>query len=216
MYIMLCSRPDICYAISKLSRYQENPEIMHWQSAKRLVRYLKSTIEVELVYNKKKDVMPLVGFVDSDYAADEQDRKSTSGYLFKVFGNTVSWTSKKQQVVACSTTEAEYVAMALAVQEGVWLRGILTDLMINEDTILIFEDNQSTIKLACNMENKRVKHIDVKHHFIRQKVEENVVTLQHVTSKDQEADILTKPLPKQQFLYLIEKLSLMHREGVLK
>ena len=113
-----------------------------------------------------------------------------------------------------STTEAEYVALALAVQEGVWLRGLLADLLIDVDVIPIFEDNQSCIKMACNMENKRVKHIDVKHQFIRQKVDEGDVTLHYVNTKDQEADILRKPLAKPQFQYLTEKLGLMHREGV--
>lgn len=166
-------------------------------------------------YRKRSNEKPLVGFVDADYAADEEERKSTSGYLFKVFGNVVSWTSKKQQVVACSTTEAEYVAMSLAVQEGLWLRGLLADPLIEMKSITDFEDNQSAIRLAYNMENKKVKHIDVKHHFIRQMVEENIVDIHHVSSNEQEAEILTKPLPKQQFLNLISKLSLIHREGVL-
>ncbi|XP_065368776.1 uncharacterized protein LOC135961209 [Calliphora vicina] len=128
MYIMLCSRPDMCYAISELSRYQESPTIVYWQGVKRLVRYLKSSLNMELLYKKNVSELPLVGFDDADYAADERTRKSTSGYLFKVFGNTVTLTSKKQQVIACSTTEAEYLALSLAVQEGVWLRDLLSDL----------------------------------------------------------------------------------------
>lgn len=120
----------------------------------RLLRYLKNTCKNKLVFKENAVAEALVGYADADFASDEFDRKSTSGFLFKVFGNCVSWSSKKQSVVACSTTEAEYISLSNATQEAVWLKGILTDMKVEVGPVTLFEDNQSCIKMAENLESK--------------------------------------------------------------
>lgn len=127
MFLMLASRPDLCFSIAYLSRFQDNPSETHWNHLKRVVRYLKHTKDVKLVYRCDSE-SPLSGFVDADWA---NDRKSTSGYLFKVYGNIVCWSSKKQGLVAKSSSEAEYVAASEAASEAIWLIKILNDLHVN-------------------------------------------------------------------------------------
>ena len=132
MYIMLCTRPDVCFPVGFLGRFQQNPSRAHWQSLKRLVRYLKGTKTKCLEYKKYAVAEPLVGYADADWASDTVDRKSVSGYAFKVFGNLVSWSSKKQTTVSTSSSEAEYVALSSAVSEGIWIAGVLEDLELKK------------------------------------------------------------------------------------
>ncbi|XP_062533326.1 uncharacterized protein LOC134202315, partial [Armigeres subalbatus] len=115
-----------CGEASYLGRYQQNPVDQHWQALKRIVRYLKGTTKLGLLYNESSS--PLIGFVDADWASDQEDRKSVTGFVFKVFGSTVSWASRKQVTVSTSSSEAEYVALSSAVSEAIWLGGLLEDL----------------------------------------------------------------------------------------
>lgn len=197
MYLMLGSRPDLCFAVSYFSRFQDCANQTHWNSLKRVLRYLKGTSSYELVYTRNTDAIPIRGFVDSDWANDLDDRRSTSGYLFEVYGNTVCWTTKKQGLVAVSTTEAEYIAAASAVAEAMWFKKLFTDVQIQLDfPIQIMEDNQGCLFVAKNPETKRTKHVDVKYHMVREKVWNKEVELVYVASQDQTADGLTKPLPR--------------------
>jgi len=120
MYAMIGNRPDVAYALGLVSRFMSNPGHMHWESVKWLLRYLKRSMDLKLVYTKGKD-MKIHGFCDSDYAADLDKRRSISGYVFTVGGNTVSWKSSLQHVVALSTTEAEFMALTEAVKEAIWI-----------------------------------------------------------------------------------------------
>lgn len=200
MYVMLGTRPDICLAVGFFSRFQETAEEEHWVCLKRVLRYLKHTINYELVFNKTENVKPIFGFVDADWGSDPNDRKSISGYLFKVYGCTISWTSKKQQTVSLSSTEAEYIAACSAACEVLWLKNILLDMNITINTpINIFEDNQGCIQIAKNPDTKRTKHIDIKHHFIREQINEGVINLVYIPTNDQLADVLTKGLPRVSF-----------------
>ena len=152
---------------------------------KRIMRYLKGTMNYGLCYDKGKPG-DCVGFSDSDWAGDINDRRSTSGYVFQICGTAVSWRSKKQSCVALSTAEAEYMALASAAQEAVWMRQLIGDLTTTSTTpMTIYED--------------RAKHIGIKHHFIREQVEKGTVVLQYCQSEDMTADILTKGLNKDQF-----------------
>lgn len=208
MYLMIGTRPDICYAIGKLSRYQDNYDETHWNQLKAVLRYLKGTINFGLHYNCKTDEV-LHGFADSDWANDQIDRRSTTGYLFKVFGNTVIWTSKKQSLVTLSSTEAEYVAACAAAQECIWLERVLKDLYITvEHPISIFEDNRGCIMIGKNPETKRSKHIDTKYHYLRELIRDGRIELKSIASKDQVADILTKPLTKVAFQKCRDEMSL--------
>lgn len=201
MYIMMGTRPDLCYIVGYLARFQDAAGEQHWQQAKRVLRYLQGTKTMKLTYQKNRLLPAVHAFADADYASDEIDRKCVSGYLMKVYGNTVIWSSKKQQTVAMSSTEAEYVAMSSCTSEAIWLGGLLNDLMPlkNVFPIQVSEDNQGAIAMSKTEETKRVKHIDVKHHFIRDAVGQGKIKIHYVPTCDQEADILTKSLTIKTF-----------------
>ena len=155
--------------MSNVAKFCAKPMEQHWVAVKRILRYLKGTQKYGLLY--KRNDSDCVGFSDADWGGDLDDRKSTSGYVFKVGGTAISWRSKKQASVALSTAEAEYIALASAAQESsLWLQQLLADLL-KEPTkpMVIFEDNQSAICMAKNPQfHGRSKHIAIKHHFIRE------------------------------------------------
>ncbi len=168
MYLMLGTRPDICFALSYLSRFQDNATDDHYAQLKRLLRYLKGTIDLKLTYTRKNDA-PLVNYVDADWANDPETRRSTSGFVFMVFGNVVSWSTKRQGLVTLSTCEAEFVAACTAACEGLWMKKVLEDLKVEISLpITIYEDNLGTIMVSKNPETRRSKHIDTKFHFLRE------------------------------------------------
>ena len=144
--------------------------------------------------------MSLTCYVDSDWAGDISDRKSVSGYIIKVFGNTITWITRKQNCVALSSTEAELVALCLAVQDCLFFKKLLCDMNVNVNTFKIFEDNQGCISLIKNPgNNKRVKHIDLKYNFICEHLNSKTIILEYISTKLQQADLLTKGLHRLQF-----------------
>lgn len=215
MYVMMSTRPDICYSVGYLGRFQQQPGQQHWTALKRVVRYLKGTKQMGLDFNRSEGANCLIGFADADWATDTEDRKSVSGFLFQVYGNTVSWSSKKQTTVATSSSEAEYVALSAAASEAIWLTGLLGDLgEVVTGPVTIFEDNHGCIGMAKNLESKRAKHIDIKHHFIRDHIADGKLDVQPIGTANQLADIFTKSLDPGQFGYLRGQLGLRDREGV--
>lgn len=211
MYIMLSTRPDVCFAISYLSRFQDKFDEQHWNHLKQLLKYLKGTLDFSLIF-KRSNGNPIVGYVDADFARDTVDRKSTSGFLYEIYGCTILWCSKKQPIVTRSTTEAEYVAASFAVCEGLWIKQILQDLCIAiHGPITIYEDNQSCIKTAENQESKLSKHIDVKYHHIREKVNQGLIKLLYLQSNEQKADMMTKPLTSVQFIKFRGQIGIQER-----
>ena len=197
MYLMLGTRPDISFAINYFSRFQDRNSNEVWTHLKRLLRYLKGTIDYELIYKRNAGALPLICYVDSDWAQDVQDRKSISGYLMKVFGNTVSWVTRKQNCVALSSTEAELVAMCAAIQDGLWIKRLLKDMHVKVPVLKVFEDNQACISLIKNPENnKRVRHIDLKYNYISDGVKKGIIVIEYVGTKYQLADMLTKGLSR--------------------
>ena len=206
MYLT-ATRPDIMYAVSLISRYMENPKEIHLLAAKRIFRYLQGTADFGLLY-KKGEHSDLMGFTDSDYAGDQDDRKSTSGYVFMLGTGAVSWSSKKQPIVTLSTTEAEFVAAASCACQAIWLRRILEEIQFKQQgATSIYCDNSSTIKLSRNLVlHGRSKHIDVKYHFLRDLAKDEVINLIFCKSEDQVADIFTKPLKTPLFHKLRELL----------
>lgn len=180
MYSMLCTRPDLCISVSILSRYQTCASQDLWQALKRVLRYIKGTLHLSLIFKCEDIDNIIVGYADADWAGDRTDRKSTTGYIFKLFGNPISWRSQKQSTVALSSTEAEYIALSQSVSEACWLRYLLHDFEIFDRyvCVMIFEDNQSAIKVSKNPEfHKRLKHVDIKVHFIRDKIKKNIVNI---------------------------------------
>lgn len=199
MYLT-ATRPDMMYVVCLISRYMAKPKEAHMLAAKRVLRYLKGTLDLGVFYKRGvKDV--LLAFTDSDYAGDVDDRKSTSGYVFLMCEGAVSWSSKKQPVVALSTTEAEFVAAAACACQGVWMKRILNQLgHTNCKCISVLCDNNSTIKLSRNpVMHGRSKHIDVRFHFLRDLTRDGAVKLEYCGTNEQVADVMTKPLKLETF-----------------
>lgn len=209
MYAMVGTRPDIAYAVGLISRFMSKPGVMHWEAVKWLLRYIKGSLDLNLVYTKDKD-FDVQGFCDSDHAADLDRRRSISGYVFTVGGNTVSWRSVLQPVVALSTTEAEYIALNEAVKEAIWIKGLVQDMGFKINMGKIWCDSQSAIYLAKNnMYHERTKHVDVKYHKIREVIESGDVEVLKIHTSRNPADILTKSIPVTKFRSALELLKLV-------
>jgi hypothetical protein len=198
LFLARTTRPDISYAISKLSQFLSCYDETHWQAAKTVLRYLKGTPTLGLEYMAHSDCI-IEGFTDSDYAGDRVDRKSTTGTAFFMDKSLISWTSQKQPLIAISSTEAEYIALAEGTKDAVWLRRFAEELgFIQENPTKINVDNTSTIKLAHNPESfRKSKHIDVRFHKTRELVENKEISVEYIPTTEQTADILTKPLQRQ-------------------
>jgi len=206
MYLTV-TRPDLMFVVCLASRFMADPTELHMQIVKRVLRYVKGTLEFGILYKRRGDAK-LLAYTDSDYAGDVEDRKSTSGYVFSLSGGVISWSSKKQPVVALSTTEAEYIAAAYYATQGIWLKQILDKLSQTEGLdITIFCDNSSTIKLSKNpVFHGHSKHIEVQFHFLCELNNDGKVKLIHCNSFNQVADIMTKPLKLDVFVKLQELL----------
>lgn len=196
LYISTNTRPDISAAVGILAQRVAKPRQLDLTEALRIVRYLTSTKDIKLHMFDEKETISLTAYTDSDWAEDRLTRKSISGVICKVLGGTVSWSSRKQDIVSTSTTEAEFYALSEAVKEVQWLRNILHDFHVNiNDPIVINSDNQSTIKMVENSKfSSRTKHIDVRLHFVRDCVSLGKIKLKYCSSEDNVADLLTKPL----------------------
>ncbi|KAH9762165.1 hypothetical protein KPL70_000710 [Citrus sinensis] len=209
VYTMVCTRADISYAVSVVSRFMSNPGKLHWDAVKWVLRYLKGTLDHGLMYGKSKhEVCDIRGYVDSDFAGDLDRRKSISGYLFILDSCLISWKATLQHIVALSSTEAEFVAATEAVKESMWLRGLLNELWLKQKTVKIFCDNQSAIQLIKNqVYHERTKHIDVKLHFIRDEVAKGSVAVIKIPTDINPADMLTKVLPTAKFNFCVDLIS---------
>lgn len=206
LWIATCTRPDISFAVSKLASYSNNPSELHWKSTKRILRYLKGTQNFGLIYNKEAEAN-LIGYVDSDYAGDQQDRLSVTGFAFKFAGSTISWQSRKQKTVAQSTCEAEYMALAEAARECKFLVALIQSVINTNIPVFLLTDSQSAKKLAENpMVTHRSKHIDIRHHFIRNSLNEGLFKLHFVQGTENLADIFTKALPQPAHFKFVKTL----------
>ncbi|CAJ2640974.1 unnamed protein product [Trifolium pratense] len=206
MYL-LASRPDLAFSVCLIARYMDKPTDMHLTAAKRILRYLKGTMSLGILY-KRGSELQLHGWTDSDYAGDIDDRRSTSGYVFKLGSSAISWSSKKQPIVTLSTTEAEFVAAASCACQAVWLKKILHQLRKDQNkSTVIFCDNSSSIKVSKNpIMHGRMKHIDVRYYFLRDLVKDGILELKHCSTSDQIADAMTKPLKLESFTKFREML----------
>ena len=204
LYAANCTRPDLAFAVGVLCRHMEDPGIEHWKAAKRVLRYISGTTRMGLNFGEETSELELTGFTDSDFAGDVDGRRSTSGMIYRLNGAAIAWGSRLQGSVALSSTEAEYIAMSWAAQEGTYLRQLLVDLGQGTATAgptKLAGDNQGSLFLARNTAlSKRSKHIDVRHHYIRQCVEGGLVRLEYIPTADLVADVLTKPLPVPSFV----------------
>ena len=194
------TRPDLMFSIGLLSRFMENPSVEHLKTAKRVIRYVKGTLNYGLKY-KRSEVFELIRYSDSDYAGDHMDRKSTFGSIFFLGEKLITWSSQKEKIVALSSCEVEYIALNATSCQAVWLAGLITEL--TKKSMMPVElrvYNSSAIELAKNPAfRSRTKHIDVRYHYIRMAVEKKWIKLTHVPSEEQLVDIMTKALGRIKF-----------------
>ncbi|GKA21620.1 retrovirus-related pol polyprotein from transposon TNT 1-94 [Tanacetum coccineum] len=204
LYLM-ASRPDIMFSACLCARFQEAPKTSHLEVVKRIFRHIKGTTHLELWYPKETDIETVV-YADSDYV----DQKSTSGICTFVGCCLTSWFSKKQTALAISTTEAEYVSAGKACQQALWMKQALIDYNIRLDDVPFMCDNKGAINLSKNpVQHSRTKHIEIRHHFLRDNVQKGHISIEKVPSVDNIADILTKPLKRESFNYLRLGLGMM-------
>src|SRR5215204_2957790 len=199
MYAMLCTRPDVCLAISLAGRYQSNPGVDHWTAVKNILKYLKRTKDMFLVYGGDKELV-VNGYFGASFDTDPDDSKSQTGYVFILNGGAVSCCSSKQSVVAGSTCEAEYIAASEAANEGVWMKEFISDVGVIPSAsgpMKIFSDNTGAIALAKESRfHKRTKHIKRRFNSIRDQVKEGDIEICKIHTDLNVADPLTKPLPR--------------------
>nr|GEX68647.1 putative RNA-directed DNA polymerase [Tanacetum cinerariifolium] len=212
MYLTV-TRPDMMYVVCLISHFIAKPREEHMQAAKRVLRYLKGTLDFGLFYYRNSD-SKLKTYTDSDYARDIKDRRCTFGYVFLLSKAAICWSSRKQAIVTLSSTEAEYVAATSCACHCVWLKGVLKDLdFMQGESLEIFCDNSSTIKLSKNpMMHRRTTHIDVRYHYLRDFTNQQVVNLVFCGTQDQIADIMTKPVKLETFVKLRGLFRLQPRE----
>ncbi|KAM2111914.1 hypothetical protein ACFX1R_014482 [Malus domestica] len=213
MYAMICTRPDIAYAVSITSRYQSNPGSEHWGAVKTVLNYLRRTKDMFLVYGGASELR-VEGYTDADFQSDVDDKSSNSGYVFTLNGGAVSWKSKKQSVIVDSTTEAEYVAAAEAGKEAFWMKKFITELGVVPtitSPVTLYCDNSGAIAQAKEPRaHQKNKHIDRRFNIIRRYVAEGKINILKVASADNVADPLTKPMSQIQLDRHMEKMGIRY------
>ena len=215
LWLSLGTRPDITYAVSQVAKFSANPGQVHWKAVKRILRYLNGTRNLGLIFynlsptaqhlfpNTITSMIP-TGFVDADYARDTSTRRSCTGFIFFLADAPISWQTRQQPSVALSTMESEFMAACAAAQESIWLLQLLTEFgCLFTVPIPIYEDNKACLAYSKNStSHQRTKHISVRYHFIRDLIQEKTIQLLEIPSKDNIADIFTKPLDKRVFQHL--------------
>jgi hypothetical protein len=199
---LTASRPDISFSVCVCARYQSNPKESHLTAVKRIIRYINGTVNYGIWYSRDTN-LELAGYSDADWAGNADDRKSTSGGCFYVGTNLVAWMSRKQNSISLSTAEAEYIAAGSCCTQLIWMKKLLSDYDIAHGTMIIYCDNTSAINISKNpVQHSRTKHIDIRHHFLRDLVESKVISLDFVSTDNQLADLFTKPLDGLRFEFL--------------
>ena len=214
--LYLCaSRPDIMLSVCMCARFQATPKESHHKAVKHILRYLAHTPTLGLWY-PKGSAFDLIGYSDSDYAGDRVDRKSTSGTCHFLGRSLVCWSSKKQNCVSLSTAEAEYIAAGSCCAQLLWMKQTLKDYGVNVKNVPLLCDNESAIKIAHNpVQHSKTKHIQIRHHFLRDHVLKGDISIEHVKTEEQLADIFTKPLDEKRFSKLRCELNILESSNVL-
>jgi len=197
-FAAVVARPDVSCAVSTLAQFNIKPSSKHLAAAKRVLRYLKGTVDAGVVYSPPAG--EATAFSDADWAGDQDSRRSRTGYVVMLNNGAISWRSTLQQTVALSTTESEYMALTEACKEVEWIRELLKELRYGDHDIptVLSTDNQGALNLALNpVSHGRTKHIAIRHHYIREKVADKTVWIQHIPTEIMTADSLTKGLGRQ-------------------
>lgn len=208
MYLAMGTRPDITHAVSVLSQFNDCFDESHWSAAKRVLRYLKGTEKLGIKYTKKPD--ELTGYVDADWGSSIDDRRSYTGLTFVLSGAAISWASRKQRTVALSSTETEYLDFTDATKEALHLNQFLKELRFNTSTpIVLYNDNQGAAHLSRNpVHHARSKHIDIRCHFIRNAISDEMVDIKYLPTERMPADMLTKALNLPKHMYCCESIGI--------
>jgi hypothetical protein len=212
--LYLCaSRPDIMLSVCMCARFQANPKVVHLRAVKRIMRYLVYTPKFGLWY-PKGSTFDLIGYSDADYAGCKIDRKSTSGTCEFLGRSLVSWASKKENSVALSTAEAEYIATGHCCAQLLWMRQTLRDYGYKLSKVPLLCDNESAIHMADNpIEHSRTKHIDIQYHFLRDHQQKGYIEIAYVSTHNQLANIFTKPLDEKTFSKLRNELNILDSQN---
>ena len=206
---LTASRSDISYNVGKCARYQANPKKSHMIALKRIIKYVKTTADYGVWYSKDTNAI-LDGYSDVDWAENADDRKSTSRGCFYVGNNLVSWISKKQNSISLSTAKAEYIITGSCCTQLLWMQKLLHDCGICQEHLTIYCDNTCAINISKNpIQHSRTKHIEIRHHFIRELVEDGTLTLEFIHTNDQKANLFTKPLDSKQFEFLLQNIDVI-------
>jgi len=211
MWLQVGTRPDLSFTVNVLSRYQSNPGPAHWKALTHVLSYVKGTLDYKITYYPNtSDGLTVSGFADSDFAGGEDNSKSTNGHIFTMAGGPVSWSSKRQPVVAWSTTEAEYYALVHACQQATWMSSWMAEAGLPQDnTATLYGDNKGSVDIANNAKGvSKAKHIHVNYHFIHEHVKMGEVDIVQIPTADNLADILTKPLPRDTHLRFVIAMGL--------
>ena len=209
LYLLLATRLDIAFSVIKLARFASNPSDIHITAIKRILRYLKGTINYSITYYRNSSNSQYIsGYTDADYAGDLNTAKSTTGFIFYLANGPISWKSKLQTIIAQSTTEAEYIAINAATKEAIYIKSILEELgFYKQDKFPIYSDNNGALLLAKNpVFHERTKYIAVKYHYIRELIENGVIDLIYINMLEQKADGLTKALERVKFKGFLDYL----------
>jgi hypothetical protein len=205
------TRPDLAYSVGCLASCVENPQPEHWKFTQHVLAYVKGTLDYKITYRRGggSGIKP-IGWVDANFAADLATRRSTSGEVFLMSGGPVSWSAKKQATVALSTVEAEYVALTRGSKQAMWMYSFLEELQMPQERPAILHcDNSGAVALANDAKgHARVKHIDIREHYIRERVADGDVQILHTDSANNLADLFTKVLPRDAHLALVRALGL--------
>lgn len=210
IYLANATRPDISFAASALSRFCETPHNRYWKMAKRVLRYLRGTIDYAITY--KKINSEVTAYVDSDWGGDVQDRRSCSGFVVKLANGPISWGTRKQKSVALSTMEAEYVALSELTKEVIYIRRLIHHMKLDslvQGPTSVSCDNQSAIALCNNsVYHSRSKHIDIRYHFSREALENGDINVKYLSTDKMVADVFTKALAKTKHAECVRLLNL--------
>jgi hypothetical protein len=207
MYAATSTRPDIAFAVATLSQFMRNPGRVHWEAAKRVMRYLKGTADYGITLGSTDE--GLEAYADADWAS-QPHRHSMSGYMIVLNGGPVAWSSRKQPIIALSTAEAEYIALTAAAREILYIQLLLEELYeTSPKPTPVYCDNQAAIALATNNKfHARTKHIDIRYHFVRAHVRNQTFELKYCPTDDNIADAFTKALPRPRLQKLRTMMSL--------
>ena len=197
MYLMVSTRPDLAYPLQILSRYGNNPGMLHWKALKKVLQYLQQTKDHGLLYKRGKGV-DLTAYCDADFSSCQDTSRSNGAYVFLLGGASISWSSKRQSVVAQSTCEAEYMAMNQTAREAIWATQLMEELGYTVKPVTIFSDSQSAIHLSKNtIIGPKSKHIRRQFHYVRESLEQEEIKVKYIPTESQIADALTKALPNE-------------------